>query len=69
MPCEDGFFWFEYTNEAFVSQYWHYWNELEDAGQLTFFDTPSGPMIDNTYLLELTRKKQKLENPNERFTK
>ena len=66
MPSEDGFYQFEQDNRAFVSQYWDYWNELEDAGQLTFYDTPYGPMIDNNQLLELTRKKINLDNPNDK---
>ena len=41
-----------------------YWDLFEEAGILEKHNSPYGLMIDNKQILELTRAKEKLENPN-----
>jgi hypothetical protein len=48
-----------------MSSYFMYWDELKEAGTLIEYDSPYGIMIDNTKILELTRAKEKLKNPND----
>ena len=49
-----------------MSSYFQYWDELKEAGTLIEYQTSYGIMIDNKKILELTRAKEKLQNPNSR---
>jgi hypothetical protein len=64
MPAEDGFYQFEKENVAFRRTYYEIWEVLEELGKVESMESPYGPMIENSKLLELTRAKEKLQNPN-----
>ena len=44
--------------------YFDIWDQLKEAGVLFEYETPEGTMVDNQKILELTRKRVKLQNPN-----
>lgn len=44
--------------------YFDIWDQLKEAGVLLEYQTPEGIMIDNQKILELTREKLNLKNPN-----
>ena len=48
-----------------MSSYFMYWDDLKEAGTLIEYDSSYEIMIDNTKILELTRAKENLKNPND----
>ena len=47
-----------------MTSYFKFWDELKEKGILLEYQTPEGIMIDNDKILELTRTKENLVNPN-----
>ena len=47
-----------------MTSYYKFWDELKEKGILFEYQTPEGIMIDNGKILELTRAKENLVNPN-----
>ena len=47
-----------------MTSYYKFWDELKEKGILLEYQTPEGIMIDNGKILELTRAKENLLNPN-----